>query len=46
MHGGLLYKFFILNTFSSTFNPLSNNDNSCRRIEQVLGQDLVSGSGI
>ena len=30
----------------SDFNLLANNDNSCRRIEQVIGKDLVSGSVI
>ena len=46
MHGGILYKFFFLSTLSSAFNSLANNDNSCRRIEQVFGQDLVSGRDI
>ena len=46
MYGGLLYKFFFLNSLSSAFNSLANNDSSFCRIEQVLGQYLVSGSGI
>ena len=35
--------FFLKNPLLA-FNLLTKNDNSCRRIEQVLGKDLVSGS--
>ena len=29
-----------------TFNLLNNNDNSCHRVEQVLGKYSVLGSGL
>ena len=46
MNGCLLYKLFFSKHPLSDFNSIANNDNLCHRIEQILGKDLVSESGI
>ena len=37
MHGGLLYKLFFLNTLSSAFNSLANNDTPAAGLIKFLG---------